>query len=107
MIQQSDVLADLGGFYNAFGVAPREGKERLDHISIQLEFLYLVTFKEARAREEGKALEAEICRLAQAAFFEDHLGRWAPIFAKRLAFFAGTGLPGGVRPHHLEELPAV
>ena len=84
LFQQSDVLADLGGFYNAFGVAPREGKERLDHISIQLEFLYLVTFKEARAREEGKALEAEICRLAQAAFFEDHLGRWAPIFAKRL-----------------------
>ncbi len=84
LFQQSDVLADLGGFYNAFGVAPREGKERLDHISIQLEFLYLVTFKEARALEEGKTEEAEICREAQAAFFEDHFARWAPIFAKRL-----------------------
>ncbi len=84
LFQQSDVLADLGGFYNAFGVAPREGRERLDHISIQLEFLYLVTFKEARALKEGKTEEAEVCREAQAAFLEDHIGRWAPIFAKRL-----------------------
>ncbi len=84
LFRQSDVLADLSGFYNAFGVAPREGKERLDHISIQLEFLYLVTFKEAHALEEGKAKEAEICRQAQATFLEDHFGGWAPIFAKRL-----------------------
>lgn len=84
LFQQSDVLADLGGFYNAFGVAPVEGKERIDHISIQLEFLYLVTFKEAHALEEGKAKEAVVCREAQTAFLEDHLGRWVSIFAKRL-----------------------
>jgi DMSO reductase family type II enzyme chaperone len=84
LFQQSDVLADLGGFYNAFGVAPRERIDRLDHISFQLEFLYLVTFKEAHALKEGKTEEAKICREAQAAFLEDHLGRWAPIFAKRL-----------------------
>ncbi len=94
LFQQSDVLADLGGFYNAFGVAPSEGRERIDHISIQLEFLYLASFKEAHALEEGKAEEAEICRQAQASFLEDHLGRWAPIFAKRLARQSGGGIYG-------------
>ncbi|MAE04704.1 MAG: hypothetical protein CMH76_00050 [Nitrospinae bacterium] len=94
LFQQSDVLADLGGFYNAFGVAPREGKERIDHLSIQLEFLYLVTFKEAHALKEGKAEEAEICRQAQASFIEDHLGRWVSIFAKRLARQSGRGIYG-------------
>jgi len=94
LFQQSDVLADLGGFYNAFGVAPREGKERLDHISIQLEFLYLVTFKEAHALEEGKVEEAKICREAQAVFLEDHLGRWTPVFAKRLERKNPVGIYG-------------
>lgn len=94
LFQQSDVLADLGGFYNAFGVAPREGQERLDHVSIQLEFLYLVTFKEARAIEEGKMEEAKICREAQAAFLEDHIGRWISVFAKRLERKNSEGIYG-------------
>ncbi len=94
LFQQSDVLADLGGFYSAFGVTPNEGNERLDHISIQLEFLYLVTFKEAHALEEGKVEEAEICREAQAAFLEGHLGRWASIFANRLERKDSEGIYG-------------
>jgi len=84
LFQQSDHLADLAGFYRAFGVAAEAGRERLDHIAIELEFLYLLTFKEARALEEGKAEAAALCRDAQAAFVEDHIGRWAPVFARRL-----------------------
>ena len=94
LFRQSNVLADLGGFYNAFGVAPRDGMERLEHISIQLEFLYLVTFKEAHALEAGKAEEAEICRQAHTAFFEDHIGKWAPIFVKRLVRQSKGGVYG-------------
>lgn len=84
LFQQSDFLADLAGFYRAFGVEVREGTERLDHIAIQLEFLHLASFKEARALERGDAEAAAVCRGAQAAFIEDHLGRWAGVFAKRL-----------------------
>ncbi|MDA0999012.1 MAG: molecular chaperone TorD family protein [bacterium] len=84
LFQQSDFLSDLGGLYRAFGVTPQEGKERSDHISIQLEFLYLLSFKEAHALREEKKDEAKICRDAQVAFLEDHLARWAPIFAARL-----------------------
>lgn len=94
LFQQTNVLADLGGFYNAFGVAPRDGKERIDHISIQLEFLYLVTFKEAHALEECKTEEAEVCRQAQVSFIEEHLGRWAPIFARRLLRQGGAEIYG-------------
>jgi len=84
MFQQSDFLADLAGFYRAFGVEAKERVERLDHISTELEFLYLVAFKEAHALRSGLAEGAQICRDAQAAFLEDHLGRWAPVFARRL-----------------------
>ena len=84
LFQQSDFLADLAGFYRAFGVAVKEGTERLDHLAIQLEFLHLASFKEARALESGEAEAAAVCRDAQTSFIEDHLGRWAGIFAKRL-----------------------
>jgi DMSO reductase family type II enzyme chaperone len=84
LFQQTDFLADLAGFYRAFGVQVREGTERLDHLAIQLEFLHLASFKEARALESGLAEAAAVCRDAQAAFIEEHLGRWAEIFAKRL-----------------------
>jgi DMSO reductase family type II enzyme chaperone len=84
LFQQSDYLADLAGFYRAFGVEVKEGTERLDHLAIQLEFLHLASFKEARALERGEDDAARVCREAQAAFIEEHLGRWAGVFAKRL-----------------------
>ena len=92
LFQQSDVLADLGGFYNAFGLSPTEGKERIDHISIQLEFLYIVSFKEAMAIQEGKIEESEICREVQILFLEEHLGKWAPVFTRRLSLQSKSGI---------------
>jgi DMSO reductase family type II enzyme chaperone len=84
LFQQSDFLADLSGFYHAFGMQVRERVERLDHISIQLEFLHFLTFKEAHAHEYYGEEQVQICREAQTSFFEDHLGRWGETFAKRL-----------------------
>ncbi|MBI3126944.1 MAG: molecular chaperone TorD family protein [Candidatus Tectomicrobia bacterium] len=91
LFQQSDFLADLAGFYRAFGVRVREGTERLDHLAIQLEFLHLAAFKEARALEGGDAEAACVCRDAQVSFIEDHLGRWAGVFAKRLKRWNAEG----------------
>jgi TorA maturation chaperone TorD len=75
-------MADVAGFYKAFGVAVDEGSEggeRVDHIAAELEFMNLLAVKEALAlQEEGEAAHAKTCRDASRAFLRDHLGRWAP-----------------------------
>lgn len=94
LFQQSDFLADLGGFYRAFGVEPRERADRLDHISIQLEFLHFLAFKEAHALQHHGEEKVQICREAQADFMEAHLGRWVSVFAERLERHDSGGLYG-------------
>lgn len=85
LFQESDALADIAGFYRAFGVEPSPQRaERHDHIAIELEFMYLLTFKEARAAEGAMDAEAEICRDAQRSFLSAHLGRWGTRFFELL-----------------------
>jgi nitrate reductase assembly molybdenum cofactor insertion protein NarJ len=67
-------LADIAGFYRAFGVAP--DCERPDYISAELEFMKLLTMKEAKAILNNEAANAEICLSAQKKFLSSHLGRW-------------------------------
>lgn len=72
-------MADVAGFYRAFGVDVEAGRERVDHITAELEFMNLLAVKEAVAlQEEGEGEHAEICRNASRAFLRDHLQRWAP-----------------------------
>jgi DMSO reductase family type II enzyme chaperone len=88
-------LADLGAFFAAFGLelAP-DAAERIDHISIELEFMSVLAAKEAHALEhqlEDGPLTT--LRDAQKKFLREHLGRWTPAFARRLARMAeGTAL---------------
>ena len=78
-------LADVSGFYHAFGVEVAPGTERADHISAELEFMHLLAVKEALARaEQGSDEHAEICHDAARAFLRDHLGRWASRLGERL-----------------------
>jgi DMSO reductase family type II enzyme chaperone len=77
-------LADIAGFYRAFGVEVSPGTERVDHIAAELEFMHLLAVKEAVAATEGSLEQAEICREASRAFLSDHLTRWASRFAVRL-----------------------
>lgn len=86
--QQTQQQADISGFYRAFGVDSHA--ERPDHLSLELEFLYLLTLKEAWAREQRDPDRVAICRDAQKAFLRDHLARWAPHVAGRTAV-AGRG----------------
>jgi TorA maturation chaperone TorD len=76
--QQTAELGDIAAFYRAHGLRP-DGDERLDHISPELEFMAFLALKEAN--DPARAAEA---REAQVQFLNDHLGRWAPAFAKRL-----------------------
>lgn len=90
---QTEALADLAGFYRAFGLEVRPGAgERPDHVGIELEFMHVLTYKEAYALEHHGAERADLCREAQRKFLRDHLGTWVQDFAPRLARCAGSGL---------------
>jgi DMSO reductase family type II enzyme chaperone len=78
-------MADVAGFYKAFGVEVGSSGPRPDHITAELEFMNLLAVKEGIAlQEEGGREHAEICRNASRAFLRDHLGRWAPRLGERL-----------------------
>lgn len=79
-------LADIAGFYRAFGMQVAEGSgERADHIGSELEFMAVLCAKEALARWRGRREQAGVCRDARRAFLVEHLGRWGGQFARRIA----------------------
>lgn len=87
--RQSSVLVDVAGFYRAFGVEERA--ERPDHVAAELEFLHMVTYKQAWAAAHGDRANRGICRDAEVAFLRDHALRWIPGFAARVEALAGGG----------------
>lgn len=90
LFQQTHHLADISGFYQAFGV--KAGGERPDHLALELEFCYLLALKEARARELKEPEHIEVSRNAQRVFLKEHLARWAPTIGQRIAV-TGAGSP--------------
>jgi TorA maturation chaperone TorD len=115
--QRAQQMADVGGFYHAFGVEP--DAERPDHIALELEFMATLIDLESRAQTED---QLAVCRKAQADFVADHLAWWVPSFARLLGrenpddFYASVGrlvcafLPAergllGVAPHLLPTQP--
>lgn len=88
--RQAADLSDLGGFYRAFGL--EESGERVDHVSVELEFLHVLAYKRAWALEHGQGEHAEVCRRAEETFLRDHVMRWIPDVAARLQA-VGDGSP--------------
>jgi DMSO reductase family type II enzyme chaperone len=81
--QQTQALADLAGFYRAFGLeVGGETGERADHLAIELEFMHYLAYREAWAREHHGTAQVALIRDAQRRFLEHHLGRWAPAVAR-------------------------
>lgn len=86
VFQETHCLADVAGFYHAFGLDTCEAKrERPDHIAVELEFMHVLALKEAYALAHDWGEKADICREAQTGFLRDHLERWAPSFLNSLA----------------------
>lgn len=99
--QRSNTLADISGYYRAFGfeVAERH-PERPDHIVLELEFMIALLSLERQAADANSNQPSErqlICRDAQRSFLQAHLAWWAPVFAKLLrragdeGFYAAAG----------------
>jgi TorA maturation chaperone TorD len=92
MAGKSAELADVAGFYTAFGLMPAEARPDMeDHIAVELEFMSALALKEAYALAEADADGVAVTRAAEVAFLTDHLGRWAEAFGGSLR--AATPLP--------------
>ena len=90
---QSHVMGDIAGFYKAFGVElSKDIHERLDHLSVEFEFMHFLTYKESFSRCHDGAEKTQIVVDAQKKFVKNHIGRWVPLFCRMLAKKADSGL---------------
>lgn len=86
IFQQSELMADIAGFYRAHGLrAGGAERERVDHITVELEFMSFVAKKETLAIRTESHEQAEMCRDTAALFLRDHLGCWGCVFGRRAA----------------------
>lgn len=95
--RQSQELADISGFYRAFGFETGgEVRERPDYLATELEFMYVLALKEAHAATQGQAEAAQLCQEAQGKFLNDHLGKWVGVFAEALEKAVSERLTNGL-----------
>jgi DMSO reductase family type II enzyme chaperone len=89
---QAHTMADIAGFYKAFGLeVSRDIHERLDHLSVELEFMHFLAYKESYARCHDGEEKIKIVVDAQKKFVKEHIGRWVPLFSRMLMKKAETG----------------
>lgn len=95
--QQASTMADVAGFYSAFGMDIRAGfDDRHDHICVECEFMSVLCLKEAYAVEVADRDNIGICRDAQRSFLKDHLARWIVAFAYRVTQADPRGFYGAI-----------
>jgi TorA maturation chaperone TorD len=86
--QRSNTMADLSGFYQAFGLTTSAAHpERSDHIVLELEFMAFLLGLQRRAEDDDARQRndrVEVCHSAQASFLKEHLAWWTPAFARLL-----------------------
>lgn len=84
-VRKAVELADIAGFYRAFGLAiDQADPEMVDHLSLELDFLAHVGFKLRYAALRGWRQQAEICDHAYREFWQDHLRQWVGVFFAQL-----------------------
>lgn len=90
---QSHVMGDISGFYKAFGVElSKDIHERLDHLSVEFEFMHFLAYKESYSRCHDGPEKTQIVVDAQKKFVKNHIGRWVPLFCRMLTKKADSGL---------------
>jgi DMSO reductase family type II enzyme chaperone len=79
-------LADIAGFYISFGLdVSKRAPERVDHIATELEYMQIMSLKEAMAVKDNHEENTFITVDAERKFIADHLGRWTRKFAERIS----------------------
>jgi TorA maturation chaperone TorD len=79
-------LYQLGGFE-----MDQEFREVPDHVAAELEFLYLLIFRENEAHRDGKPEALEAKAALRRRFLHEHLGRWIGPFAAAVTAGAQCG----------------
>jgi TorA maturation chaperone TorD len=86
---QPQQLADISGYYLAFGLRPVTACDvRADHIACECEFMDFLNRKQAlllSRSEAGNAETLELTEQAERTFLRNHLGRFGRAFAVRVA----------------------
>jgi TorA maturation chaperone TorD len=90
-IQQTERMADIAGFYRAFGVDPRAPGFRPDDICVELEFMGFLCRKQAYAAEHLGAPRVSQVLRAERMFLREHLGRWAGSLGQRVSLRTEPG----------------
>ncbi|MCC7106949.1 MAG: molecular chaperone TorD family protein [Chloroflexi bacterium] len=86
LADRSVVLAELGGFYAAFGFQTSASQpEAPDHASAESEFMATLLAKEAYARANDWAEQARVTQEARAKLVKEHLRVWLPGLTTALA----------------------
>jgi TorA maturation chaperone TorD len=86
IFQQTALLADIAGFYRAHGLrAGGVERERLDHITVELEFMAVLMRKIVASLQVGERTNAEVSSEMARLFLRDHLGCWASAYGRRVA----------------------
>lgn len=98
IFEKTQTLADIAGFYRAFGLELAKGaRDRPDHLAFELEFMEFLCLKQAFAERMGHPPEQiDLCRNAQRAFLDAHLGCWAFSLAERIIKKSPTGVYAGL-----------
>jgi putative dimethyl sulfoxide reductase chaperone len=99
---QPQQLADIAGYYLAFGLRPVVATDtRADHIACECEFMDFLSRKEAHLLERADAgadisETLEVTRMAARSFLREHLGRFGRAYAARVAAEDGDGYFGAL-----------
>lgn len=81
-LSKGNDLADVEGFYQAFGLTRLEGGEAMaDHLGVELEFYGTLLAKLAAAHERSDAEGVLVIEDAGQKFLTEHLGRFASAVA--------------------------
>ena len=89
---QSYTMGDIAGFYNAFGLQlSNDIHERIDHLSVELEFIHYLSYKESYALIHDGPEKLKTVVDAEKRFVKEHVGRWVPLFSGMLKRKADYG----------------
>jgi TorA maturation chaperone TorD len=92
LFRQTQELADIAGFYHAFGLEVSGTKhERTDHFAVEFEFLAFLSRKQAILLDDGEHSKSREVEDAERLFLRDHLGRIGRAFALALMKAAERG----------------
>ncbi|MCU0696816.1 MAG: molecular chaperone TorD family protein [Myxococcaceae bacterium] len=90
-------LADLAGFYAAYGLEAVEGHEAFDHLAVELEFYAALLARQALLETAGDREGVEVVQATRVSFLADHLGRLATGLSTHVAVRADSAWAGAAR----------